>query len=100
MGIAGGYYDGPLAYQLQIKFLIPDVRSEHDKNFYENAWKVHKEQEPEARKMVGREARMQSQIDHLNSLCSTRFAPVRDVIVPPRRKGGIQLLAVAASCMR
>ena len=44
MGIAGGYYDGPLAYQLQIKFLIPDVRSEHDKNFYENAWKVHKEQ--------------------------------------------------------
>ena len=23
---------------------IPDVRSEHDKNFYENAWKVHKEQ--------------------------------------------------------
>ena len=21
MGIAGGYYDGPLAYQLQIKFL-------------------------------------------------------------------------------
>ena len=44
MGIAGGHYDGPLAYQLQIKFLIPDVRSEHDKNFYENAWKVHKEQ--------------------------------------------------------
>ena len=58
MGIAGGYYDGPLAYQLQIKFLIPDVRSEHDKNFYENAWKVR-------RAHVGRNSRlMDARLDH------------------------------------
>ena len=45
MGIAGGYYDGPLAYtSCKSNSSIPDVRSEHDKNFYENAWKVHKEQ--------------------------------------------------------
>ena len=40
------------------------------------------------------------QVDHLNSLRPTGFAPVRDVVVPARRKGGIQLLAVAACCMR
>ena len=47
LGIAGGYYDGPRAYNLQIQFLIsPAGRSEWDKNFYELAWKAHKEQGP------------------------------------------------------
>ena len=47
LGIAGGYYDGPRAYNLQIQFLIsPGGRSEWDKNFYELAWKAHKEQGP------------------------------------------------------
>ena len=47
LGISGGYYDGPRAYKLQIQFLIsPAGRSEWDKNFYELAWKAHKEQGP------------------------------------------------------
>ena len=47
LGISGGYYDGPRAYKLQIQFLIsPTGRSEWDKNFYELAWKAHKEQGP------------------------------------------------------
>ena len=47
LGIAGGYYDGPRAYNLQIQFLIsPTGRSEWDKNFYELAWKAHTDQGP------------------------------------------------------